>query len=381
VQQGGYFIGAPGGNGAVANHFTALGDELARRGHQVKLICAQREKEGCDQANNPAYLGWPSARPTRLADALFLARLILKHRPACLVANFGAVNWMCLVGSLLRVKHRIAFYHTLRGQIDTDYNSGVSPALSRGFRSFRKKLVYRTATAVVGISQAALRDAETSYGVPAKKCMLWRYSMPDPEPRLHPPPAGERENVVVCAGRLYPSKGQDVLISALGRRTSMANTRVEFFGSGPMLSRFQEMAQETGVANRCSFLGEVSNEEVLRRMSRARISIVPSRTEAFGLVNIESMSVGTPVIGSKVDGIPEIVRDGVDGYLVPPGDPEALAAKLDLLIGDADLRDRLGRNARQRFMETYENSSVVGKQVEWLDQLTGRENGKGNGKG
>ena len=378
MQKGCYFIGAPGGTGAVANHFTALGVELARRGHRVKLISSRSEGEDGGNGCNPALLAWPSARPTRLADAFFLARLIRRYRPDCLVANFAAVNWMCLVGRLFGVKDRIAFYHTLRGQIDADYHAG--PGLSQRIRSFRKKFVYQTATAIVGISNAALEDAQTGYGVPAEKCTLWRYSMPDPEPRLHPPPTRDRENVVVCAGRLYPSKGQDVLIAALGLgRDSLASTRVEFFGSGPMLNRFQKMAHDNGIANRCSFVGEVPNDEVLRRMSRARITIVPSRKEAFGLVNIESMSVGTPVIASRVDGIPEIVRDGVDGYLVPPDNPAALAEKLALVIRDADLRERLGRSARQRFMEEYENSTVVGKQADWLDKLVGRRNGTSNG--
>jgi glycosyltransferase involved in cell wall biosynthesis len=356
----------------------ALGLELAQRGHNVKIISPLGKTGGRASDGNPEILGWPSTRPTRLTDALFLARLIRRHRPDCLIANFAAVNWMCLIGGLLRVKHRIAFYHTLSGQIDADYHAGRW--MARRIQGFRKKLVYQTATAIVGISKAALQDAQSAYGVPSGKCKLWRYSMPDPAPRLHPPAAGDREDVVVCAGRLYPSKGQDVLIAALGlARGPLSETQVEFFGSGPMLDRFRKLAEEKGIGRRCNFFGEVSNEEVLKRMSRARISIVPSRKEAFGLVNIESMSVGTPVIASRVDGIPEIVRDGMDGYLVPPNDPGALADKLALLMQDPGLRERLGRNARQRFMEEYESTSVVGKQVDWLDELVRQKNGAPNG--
>jgi glycosyltransferase involved in cell wall biosynthesis len=221
-----------------------------------------------------------------------------------------------------------------------------------------------------GVSEAALRDAQNVHGVPSEKCRLWRYSMPDPARWLPLRTADEREDLVVCASRLYPSKGQEVLITALAQAVDSANsTRIEFLGSGPMLDRYLQMAEQSGIAHLCHFAGLVSNEEVLQRMSRAKITVVPSHNEAFGLVNLESMAVGTPVIASRVGGIPEIVRDGVDGFLVPAGDSKALAEKLGLLLRDSELRERLGRNARNRFLEQYDDSSVVQKQADWLHQF------------
>jgi len=103
-------------------------------------------------------------------------------------------------------------------------------------------------------------------------------------------------------------------------------------------------------------------------MSRAKATVVPSRHEAFGLVNIESMSVGTPVIASEADGIREIVREGVDGCLVPPGDPKALARKLAHVLQDHSFRERLGGNARRRFLEEYDEAVILRQQVDTLEQ-------------
>ncbi len=309
---------------------------------------------------------WPSPRPTRFADALFLVRLIRQYHPDCLLANFAAVNWMCLVGWLSRVSHRIAFYHTLKSQTQSD----GSVRLERpNFASiFRKRLVYRAATCVAGISQAALLDAQNTFGVAAGKCRLWRYSMPDPAPRFRLKSAAERENLVVCPGRLFPSKGQDVLIAALALLPStMVKPRVDFLGDGPMLERLRQLAEQQGVASQCRFVGLVPHEEVLERMSRARVTVVPSRHEAFGLVNIESLSVGTPVIASRVDGIREIIRDGTDGYLVPSEAPGALSQKLASVLADSPLREELGRNARRHFLAEYENSLVVRRQADQLE--------------
>jgi glycosyltransferase involved in cell wall biosynthesis len=368
MKKGCYFIGAPGGSGAVTSHFAALGQELAARGNEVKIISHSADVNGELREQNPVTLVWPSPRPTRFADALFLARLIRRHRPDCLIANFAAVNWMCLVGWFYRVTCRIAFYHTLSSQIESDEQ--VSRGRLKGITFLRKRLVYQTATCVAGISQAALLDVRNTYGVPARKCTLWRFSMSDPARRFHLQPPADREDLVVCAGRLYPSKGQDVLISALGLgQGPLASSKVEFLGVGPMLDRLRQMAEQKGVASRCRFVGDVSPGEVLARMSRAKVTVVPSRHEAFGVVNLESMSVGTPVIASRVDGIQEIVRDGVDGYLVPPGDPTALSEKLARVLQDQALRERLGLNARQHFLEEYENTLVVRRQADWLEQL------------
>jgi glycosyltransferase involved in cell wall biosynthesis len=335
----------------------------------VKIITHASAARGeFGEGNNLDTLVWPSLRPTRLADALFLARLIRQHRPDCLLANFAAVNWMCLTGWLYGVKHRLAFYHTLRSQTQADgpaSQNGLS-----GLSQFRKRMVYRTATRVAGISQAALLDAQNSFGVPARKCTLWRFSMPDPAGQYVLKSAAERDDVIVCAARLAPSKGQDVLISALASgRGPLASVTVEFLGAGPALESLRQMAEDSGIAHRCRFLGHVSHGEVLVRMSRAKVTVLPSHQEAFGLVNMESMSVGTPVIASQVDGIREIIRESVDGFLVPPGDPRALAEALGRLLADQPLREQLGRNARQRFLDHYEDSVVLRKQADWLEDF------------
>jgi len=148
--------------------------------------------------------------------------------------------------------------------------------------------------------------------------------------------------------------------------------QVRFVGAGRQLSMYQALAEEAGVKGQCVFVGSVPHEEMFREMAAAAFTIVPSRSEAFGLVNVESMSVGTPVIASAVGGIPEIIRDGVDGYLVPPDDPEALAEKMKLLLSDPTLREQMGENARQRFLDMFEQTKNIEQQVLWFEELVER---------
>ena len=101
----------------------------------------------------------------------------------------------------------------------------------------------------------------------------------------------------------------------------------------------------------------------------ATATILPSRSDNCPLVTIESLAVGTPVIGSRVGGIPEVVRDGLDGFLVPPGDPQALAAKLNLILTDHELLRELRANARKGFLSRFEQRGAVRKQSHWLETI------------
>lgn len=363
-----FFIGTPLQRTAVSAHFQALAHELVRRGHEAVIIAPPGECEP-DPGGTPFHVhAWPSTRPTHFTDAAFLWRLIGRYHPDCLIANFAPVNWMCLVGWLRRVRCRIAWYHTLTSQVDID--TKLTPRRLQSLR-LRKSLVYRWATHLAVNSRAALEDACQKFGVPAEKCKVWRNSLSDPEPSLGLRGSSDREDLVVCAGRFDRTKGQDVLIEALALcGEKLGPAKIEFLGVGPLLDSVRARAGQLGLLDRCLFRGVVSHAEVLGRMARARLTVVPSRAEAFGLVNIESMAVGTAVVASAVGGIPEIIRDGVDGFLVPPDDPAALAARLAELLGDSTLCEKLGKNARERFISHYEQSVVVTAQADWLEEIT-----------
>jgi len=109
------------------------------------------------------------------------------------------------------------------------------------------------------------------------------------------------------------------------------------------------------------------------------VCVAPSRSEAFGLVNIEAMAMGTPVVASRVGGIPEIVRDGVDGFLFEPGNDLELGDRLLEVLSDRELREQMGRNARRRFLEEFESSLVAKRQADWLEGLVAAVGRRGNG--
>jgi glycosyltransferase involved in cell wall biosynthesis len=363
-----FFIATSWDKRPVSSHFRALSDELALRGHRVLLLISGPRRDVEDHKTNPSVWSWPSIRPVKLSDALFLAGLIRRHRPSCLVANFGASNLMLLIGWLMGSPRRVDWYHTLSTQIDID---AAKPRWKIKLLRYRKRMVYKAATHLVPVSAAARDDLSTVFNVPAGKCVVWHNSLADPLPSLSSQqrPVTPR-NTLLCVGRLHPSKGQDTLIRAAAiLKQSITDFSLEFIGTGRLKMSYCNLARDLGVEEWCLLLGALDHDEVLKRMASSVATVLPSRSDNCPLVVIESFAVGTPVIASRVGGIPELIRDGVDGYLVPPENPMAFAEKLRLLLTDPELRRKMSTNARESFLMHFEQKRVVRQQAEWFESL------------
>jgi glycosyltransferase involved in cell wall biosynthesis len=114
----------------------------------------------------------------------------------------------------------------------------------------------------------------------------------------------------------------------------------------------RQRAEVTGLSDRVHFVGELEQEEVAQRMASATVFVLPSLTEGFGRVVLEAMATGTPIVASAVGGIPEILTDGVEGFLVEPGEEEVLTARLRWICEHRTAACEMGRRGRQ---------SVVGR--------------------
>lgn len=362
-----FMIAASLGEGALSSHFLALGVELSRRGNRVAFVTAKPKSSFKIPDSSIAVHEWPSERPIHWKDAKFLNSLVWKGKPDCAVGNFGAVNLFATVHWLNQVKVRILWYHTLSAQIDKD-TSAVPHSLL--FRRWRKALVYWSATHIFTNSIAARDDVIKVFRVPSSKCSVHTLSLADPMPGMTTPARGNQQIRICCVGRFNESKGQDVLVKALGQLKSTANFVVYFIGGGPFLASVESLAISLGVQSRCRFLGILKHAEVLSMLAESDISIVPSRSEAFGFVAIEAMSVGLPIIASRTGGLSSTIRDGIDGYLFEPGSDQELALALDRLIADAGLRSRMGGDARIRFMSDFEQSKIVSQQADFMESLT-----------
>ncbi|MGP0064403.1 MAG: glycosyltransferase [Isosphaeraceae bacterium] len=169
-----------------------------------------------------------------------------------------------------------------------------------------------------------------------------------------PDPAGP----VVTVARLSPEKDVANLVRATATAArGVPELRVEIAGCGPCLADLQRLVAGLGLGDRIAFLGEA--RDVLAVLARARMFVLPSRSEGIPLTVLEAMACGLPVVATRVGGLPEVVDDGVTGLLVPPADPAALAEAMVAIWDDPDRRDRMGRDGRRRAEERFDVRRMV----------------------
>jgi phosphatidyl-myo-inositol dimannoside synthase len=163
--------------------------------------------------------------------------------------------------------------------------------------------------------------------------------------------------MLLTVGRLIssePGKGIDSVIQALPEvLKAVPDAFYVIVGEGDLQPQLNEMARANSVRDRVIFAGAPQLEQLKRYYSRADIFVMPSRQEGFGIVFVEAMVFGKPVIAGNCGGAPEIVQDGATGFLVNPDDLEALTARMVQLLRDEALRIRMGTAGRQRVEENF----------------------------
>lgn len=208
----------------------------------------------------------------------------------------------------------------------------------------------RRADRVVAISSYTANELRELVDVPVD---VIPYTTALPAPGGAPGAGPRATPTVLFVGRLVERKGVGHLIEAVARLHPRLGLRLEVVGDGPERPRLEALARASG-AEAVTFRGKVSAGELQRAYAGADVFVLPSvldargDTEGLGVVLLEAMNEGVPVIASRVGGIVDIVVDGETGVLVPAGDVAALAAALERLVGDPAYAHRLGEAGRAR---------------------------------
>ena len=245
-------------------------------------------------------------------------------------ANSGAT-----VGYLAADLLRLPWSLTLHGISETDYPAGLMLARKIGAANFVACVSY------FGRSQA-MRVVDPAQWPKFRiiRCGLSKQNLPAHEER------GEVRRVI-CVGRLSAEKGQAGLLDAFSRvLQDHPDLELLLIGDGPERERLQSVAGSMRISDRVNFGGRCGERETLAHIAQADILVLPSFMEGLPVVLMEAMAIGTPVIASRVAGIPELVEDGKSGLLFTPSDWKALADCISRLVDDPRLRNKLARGGR-----------------------------------
>jgi glycosyltransferase involved in cell wall biosynthesis len=288
-------------------------------------------------------------------------RLFRRIKPVLVNFHFGRSCPNGLIAARLSgIRHTIWTKHSLNQ--DGPFYRKIAP------HRLLLSMIYvqaRLAKKLIAVSEGLKREL-LLYSVPESKIShfylginLSRYrqgnTSSDLSAELSIPP-GRR--LIACISQARPEKGLEYLLQAMSSvcyRHPEAHLLI--VGGGPLTGYLRDLGEKLGVADKVTFCG-VRND-VERILSACEFSVLPSLTEGLGLVILESCACGKPVIASKVGGIPEIITEGVNGFLIQPRDVQAFAETMTLLLSDRDLLLRMGQAGIARAREFDLNLGVA----------------------
>jgi len=218
---------------------------------------------------------------------------------------------------------------------------------------FMQELVSRHLDRIITVSEASAGMVELAFGVPRQQ-MHVIYNGIDAEMFRPLPITKDANNIIYVGNSEDRNKGAAHLLHALHLLRDTTAYRLTFVDRPRQeLKLAPRLAWRYGLSTRVRFTGRVTTAQLVRHYNRAEIMACPSLYEGFGLPAGEAMACGLPVVATTGGALPEVVEDGVTGILVPPGDAPALAQAIRMLMGDAELRHRMGQAGRERVLEKF----------------------------
>jgi glycosyltransferase involved in cell wall biosynthesis len=216
-----------------------------------------------------------------------------------------------------------------------------------------------------------LAELAVERGVPAHRVHVVPNAVTPPTVQAAPFDRAGRPPRIVAAGRLHPKKGFDVLVAALALlRDQDLAFDCEIAGEGDERARLEGLIAQHGLGDRVRLVGW--RADVPAFLATGDVFAFPSHQEGFPLVLLEAMAVGLPAVASAIPGPVEMIADGVDGVLVPPGDPAAVARALAGLVATPERAAALGLAARAKVLEDYGPASLKRRLDAVLDLMLGR---------
>ena len=356
-----------GGSGIVA---TELGLELAARGHEVHFITYAnpiRLDPGLPRIHYhevevsayPLFLYPPYclALASRMAEVAACYNLDLLHVHYAIPHSIAAL----LAQQMMATDRRLPFVTTLHG---TDI---TLVGADRSYFPITKFSIEKS-DGITTISQYLQEKTREVFGVANEirvihnfvNCDLYR-----PDPQSQP-----EEKQLIHLSNFRPVKRVLDCIRILKEVLKSMPAHLTMVGDGPERGPAEMLARELGIDDKVTFLGK--QDHVERLIPKYHVLLMPSEMEAFGLAALEAMACGVPPVATRIGGVPELISDGVDGFLEPVGDVAAQGARVVSLLTDERLYEKMSVAARHAAQTRYSTSLIIPQYERHYEEVCGR---------
>ena len=367
------FLPNPGG---VASHVFEISRALVKEGHSVCVIAATYDPQSRrEELGGFTVYRVPVPRIRKVRAAIFATRAAGLLRKLSRSKEFDVIHWHNILPDSLVTKIGKA-----KARIFTNHTSGFLQIYDRGRWGFVYRWLLDHADAMIAPSKEL---AEKSTFL-TRRPVFYIPNGVDPE-RFSPSlqgadkirsryGIGRQDLIVLCPRRFVPKNGVVYLAEALPLILQVVRNVVVIFAGGGFPSEQQkvkEIVRRNEADPHAIFTGTIPNSEMPAFYQAADVVVLPSLMEATSLAGLEAKASGCPIVGTTVGGIPEIVSDGVDGILVPPRDPKALASAIVKLSKDGTLRAEMGRVARNEALKRFTWSIIAKRTVQVYEAVLG----------
>jgi N-acetyl-alpha-D-glucosaminyl L-malate synthase BshA len=353
-----------GGSGIVA---TELGLELANRGHDVHFISYANpirldpgipriHYHEVDVSNYPLfqYPPYTLSLASRMAEVADQYSLDLLHVHYAIPHSISAL----LARQMTARLRRLPFITTLHG---TDI---TLVGLDRSYFPITKFSIEES-DGVTSISEYLRGRTVEEFGVSNEIRVI--HNFVNAEIYKPNPERTGTEKILIHVSNFRPVKRVLDCVRILAEARKHAPAHLLMVGDGPDRGPAERLARELGVERHTTFLGK--QDHVERLLPQAHVLLMPSELEGFGLAALEAMACGVPAVGTNVGGVPELITHGRDGFLEPPGDIGAQAARVSELLCDARLYERMAQAARRTAIERFSTDSIIPQYEKYYEQI------------
>jgi len=368
--------------------FVNLSEEQARMGYEVHVIARRSAGQPANESVNGVEIH-RVGNPFNLTALDLSVRLTKGERdwvlhPHATSGLFLNLTHRCLPTPLVCHSHGTSRSHDVPitlgdGGVRVDRSGG-----GVGFHMLREKMLWSSADRLLVVSRAVMADVTEFYGVRPERIRvvyngvdadLFSPSEEGPIPLQMATLAGKQ--VVLFVGHFGLRKGIYYVIRAMKRvRRDFPDAHLLCVGGvpawlGPTNYRqvLTDEISKNGVEDCVTLLDAVKNTELVEFYRHSKIFVLPTYYEAFPKVVVEAMACGKPVVATRTGGIPELVEDGENGFLLPFGSTEAIADKLMVLLGDGALRAGMGRRGRERVEKQFTWHAVAERTKAAYDEI------------
>jgi len=336
---------------AIPDYFKSLGEEFRNNNFSVIFIFDGKVKNLPSDGKNIKFFTYPNQRPTRLKDFIFICKIIRKEKPVLCISNFGSTNIVTIASYIFGVPNRVNYLHTSPNQLKTDSKKN---SLHDWFLIQRKILILKINTHVITNSSMMSKLITKSFKIKKNKISVLPYLLEKSKNNWRP--FGKRDYNVCIVGRLSLSKGhKDLLYAFNDCINEFPKLKLLVVGDGSEKESLQKLTKTLNQKNRVIFLGNVANKDIGSIFSKCFASISASKSEAFGIVNIESLREGTPVICTKTEGSKDIIVDGKNGLNIDLSKKNDLAKKIALTLKDWG---KYSEGALRTFEKRYTKNNI-----------------------